>query len=80
MTCNFRRGDRVRIKLNTCYRHWLNGLEGRITAVLHHGAVVEIGSHHAGLQKVLGPGGAVGPKTPAPLQHVMQFHELEKLS
>ncbi len=85
-TVNFRRGERVRVTLSGSYRHFLDGLEGTITAVLHHGVVVSLENPPSTLQKVLGPstpstGGlaAVGPKVPVPQQYVFQFHEVEKV-
>ena len=84
---NFRRGDRVRIVLNSSYRHFLDGLEGEITAVYHHAIVVALDNPPNALQKVIAPPtpspvgrSSVGPKVPSPWQHVFQFHEVEKLN
>ena len=41
---NLRRGDRVQVKLNSCYRYYLNGLIGEVTCVLDYGAVVALDS------------------------------------
>jgi hypothetical protein len=76
---NLRRGDRVRIKLNSSYRHYLDNLEGRVTCVLHHGVIVALDNDPAARQRVIAPGGRVGPRIPAPLQRVYQFHEVEKV-
>lgn len=77
----------MRIKLNTCYRHYLDGLEGTVSCVLHHGVVVNLDNPPGTLQRVLGPPtpnpvgpSSVGPKVPVPQQHVFQFHEVVKIS
>ena len=81
----FTRGDRVRILLNTSYRHYLAGLEGTITAVLNHAAVVLLDNPPGTIQRIVGPStdpsgaGSVGPKVPVPQQLMFQFHELEKI-
>ena len=87
MAVNFRVGERVRVKLNSCYRHYLDGLAGTVTCVLHHGVVVAIDNPPGALQKVIEPPApspvgrsSVGPKVPTPQQHIFQFHELEKLT
>ena len=79
-------GDRVKIKLNGCYRYYLDGLCGTVRCVLHHGVVVELDNPPNTLQKVIEPpapspvgNSSVGPKIPVPKQYVFQFHELEKL-
>jgi hypothetical protein len=69
----------VRVVLNGSYRHYLDGLIGTVTAVLHHGAIVSLDSDPAMLQKVIAPAGRVGPKVPPPQQRVYQFHEVEKI-
>lgn len=82
----FVRGERVRIKLNSCYRHYLDGLEGEITCVLSYGAVVEVTNPPGALQRLISPPtessvgrSNVGPKRAVPQQYIFQFHELEKL-
>lgn len=77
MTLNFRCGDRVRIKLNGCYRYYLDGLEGIVAAVYHDSVLVNVESDPAGLQRVVAPGGATGPTIPRPIQRRFQFNELE---
>ena len=72
-------GDRVQIKLNSCYRHFLDGLTGRVTCVLHHGVIVALDCDPAGQQRVIAPGGATGPTNPPPQQRTFQFHEVTKL-
>lgn len=86
MATNFRVGDRVRVKLNSCYRHYFDGLEGRVACVLFHGVVVKLDNPPGTIQRVIEPPypnttgrSSVGPKVPVPQQHVFQFHELEKL-
>ena len=74
---NLRRGDRVRVE-NGCYRHFLRGLEGTVTCVLHHGAIVALDNDPALRQRVVAPGGLTGPKVPQ-AQRQFQFHELVKL-
>ncbi len=73
-----RRGMQVRVKLNGSYRHYLDGLEGEVTAVYHHGAAVALRSPPVVLQKVIGPGGSVGPVVVNPV-YVFQFDELVEL-
>ena len=75
-----RRGDRVRIKLNGCYRYYLNGMLGNVTAVLHHGCIVTLDSDHTTLQRTMGAGGQVGPTNPTIPQRQFQFHEVEKVN
>ena len=72
-----RRGDRVRIN-NGCYRHFLRGLEGEVTCVLHHGVIVALDNDPVRQQKVIGTAGAVGPKVPR-AQRQFQFNEVEKI-
>ncbi len=74
-----RRGDRVRVKLNSCYRHFLDGLEGEVTCVLQHAAIVALDNDPAGQQQVVAPGGVVGPANPPKQQRQFQFHELIKI-
>lgn len=76
---NLRKGDRVQIKLNGCYRHFLNGLIGRVTMVLHHGVIVELDADPMLVQRVIGTAGAVGPKIPNGARRTFQFHEVVKV-
>ena len=83
---NFLRGERVRIKLSSSYRHYLEGLEGTVSFVLVHGVVVELDNPPNTLQRLISPptqssvGRAnVGPKSPVPKQYIFQFHELERV-
>jgi len=76
---DFRRGNRVRVKLNSSYRHFLDGLEGNITLVLHHAVVVALDNPPGRIQKIVEPG-LVGPKIPNPQQHMFQFHEVEVIT
>jgi len=75
----FRRGQRVRVRLNGSYRHYLNGLVGEIKAVYYHGVAVALDSPPAVLQKIIAPGGATGPVTPRDVVYVFQFSELEHI-
>ena len=84
-----RRGDRIRIKLNSSYRHFLNGLEGRVTCVLHHGVIVALDNDPVEVQRILGTNtapntdqtqGQAGPKNPTLPQRTFQFHEVEKVN
>ncbi len=86
---NLRRGDRVRILLNGSYRHFLNGLTGRVTQVLHHGVIVALDNDPVRQQRVIAPAvgrhkdqtqGISGPKVPTLAQRQFQFHEVEKLN
>jgi hypothetical protein len=72
-------GDRVRINLNGCYRHYLDGLVGRVTCVLHHAVVVALDNDPSGQQRVVAPGGATGPSNPPPQQRTFQFHEVVRI-
>jgi len=83
----FRMGDRVKIKLNSSYRHYLDGLTGTVTTVLAHGVIVSLDGDPALRQQVVAPTvgrhtdqtqGLTGPKTPR-AQRLFQFHEVEKL-
>lgn len=74
-----RRGDKVRVKLNSSYRHYLDGLIGTVTCVLHHGVIVDLSGTPQELQRVIGAGGAVGPANPPPQQAVFQFNEVERI-
>lgn len=76
---NFRRGQRVRVSINGSYRHYLNGLEGEIVAVYHHGVAVALKSPPVVLQKVIGAGGSTGPVHPTTPVYVFQFSELEQV-
>ncbi len=75
---NLRRGDRVQIKLNSSYRHFLDGLIGKITQVLHHGVIVSLDADPVQVQKVIGTASAVGPVVSV-AQRTFQFHEIVKL-
>lgn len=77
---NFRRGQRVRVRINGSYRHFLDGLEGEIVAVYYHGAAVALESPPAVLQKVIAPVGQAGPAVPNTPVYVFQFSELEQVS
>ena len=79
-----RKGNRVKVSLNGSYRHYLDGLEGTVTAVLHHGVVVALENPPSGLQKVIEPPtpnptgkSSVGPKVTVPQQYVFQYNEVE---
>ena len=78
-----KRGQRVRIKINGSYRHYLGGLEGRITDLLHHAAVVELDNDPSRLQKLIAPAGHVGPLPVGPTvilpKRIFQFNELEPI-
>lgn len=73
-----RRGDRIRVKLNTSYRYFLNGLEGEVVAVYYHGVAVTLNSPPIVLQKVIDHGVA-GPLMPNLPVYVFQFSEIELL-
>ena len=75
---SIRRGDRVRVKLNGSYRYFLNGLEGEVKAVYHHGVAVALESPPIILQKVIG-NGTVGPVMPNTPVYVLQFSEVERI-
>ena len=86
---NLRRGDRVRITLNGSYRHILNGLEGKVTCVLHHGVIVALDNDPVEVQRTLATNTArhtdqtqtrTGPKNPTLPQRTFQFHEVEKVN
>lgn len=77
---NLRRGDRIRIRLNGSHRHFLDGLEGRVTCVLHHGVIVALDNDPGKQQKLVAPGGLTGPAIPNVAQRTFQFHEVEKLN
>ena len=64
--------------LHNNYRHYLNGLEGEITAVYHHGLAVALESPPVVLQNIIGPGGSVGPAVRRPI-YVLQFNEVERV-
>jgi hypothetical protein len=74
-----RRGDRVRVSSKHCYRHYLRGLEGEVTQVLHHGVIVALDNDPVRQQRVIGTAGAVGPKVPDKAQRQFMFNELEKV-
>lgn len=77
---NIRKGDRVIIRLNTCYRHFLNGLVGTVTCVLNHGVIVALDNDPVRQQRVIAPVGQAGPSVPNLAQRVYQFNEVEKLT
>jgi len=86
---NLRRGDRVQVKLNSCYRHFLNGLVGTVTCVLNHGVIVELDNDPSRRQKVLGAPqgrgqnqtiGVVGPQVPGAFPRQFQFNEVVRIS
>lgn len=78
-----KRGQRVRIVINGSYRHYLGGLEGRITDLLHHAAVVELDNDPHRLQRLIAPAGHVGPLPVGPEiilpKRIFPFHELEEI-
>ena len=59
--------------------HYLRGLEGKVTAVLHHGVAVALDNDPLYMQKVMGAGGVVGPRTRNQAQRVFQFCEVERV-
>jgi len=82
-----RRGDRIRI-VNDCYRHYLRGLEGSVTCVLHHAVIVALDNDPVQQQRVLGTNTARGvdqtqgmsaPKLPNVAQRQFMFNEVEKI-
>ena len=76
---HLRKGEKVRVKLDSSYRYYLNGLVGTVMTVMDHGVIVALGSDPAELQKVLGTGGGVGPKILRPVLREFQFHEVERI-
>jgi hypothetical protein len=74
-----RRGDRIRIQLSGSYRHYLNGLTGRVTQVLHHGVIVALDNDPVLVQRVMGTGGSTGPKNPTLPQRQFMFNEVVKI-
>ena len=64
--------------LHNSYRHYLNGLEGEITAVYQHGLAVALKSPPVVLQNIIGAGGSIGPAVRNPV-YVFQFNEVEKV-
>jgi len=62
MSAPFQRGDRVRVRLNTSYRHYLNGLEGTVYAVSNHAVVVELESDPADIQRNINPNNTPTPR------------------
>lgn len=60
--------------------HYLRGLEGKVTAVLHHGVIVALDNDPFTVQKVIGTAGAVGPRVPNQPQRTFQFSEVVKIS
>lgn len=85
---NLRRGTRVRIKNTGSYRHYLKGLIGTVTQVLHHGCIVALDNDPSIHQRVLGTNtarhtdqtqGLTGPKNPNRAQRQFLFNEVEKI-
>lgn len=81
-----RRGDRVRID-DAHYVHFLRGLEGEITQVLHHGVIVALDNDPMSHQRVMGTNTAPGvdqtqtrtaPKNPRRAQRQFMFNEVTK--
>jgi len=75
-----RRGDRVRVTLSGSYRHYLNGLTGRVTQVLHHGVIVALDNDPVEVQRIMGAGGITGPKNPTLPQRQFQFNEVVRIA
>ena len=82
-----RRRDRVRIS-NDHYVHFLRGLVGEVTQILHHGVIVALDNDPMSHQRVLGtntaPGvdqtqGMTGPKNPTRAQRQFMFNEVVKI-
>ncbi len=76
---NLRRGTRVRVKDTGSYRHYLRGLVGTVTQVLHHGCIVALDNDPVKQQKVIGVGGVTGPAVPNLAQRQFLFNEVEKI-
>jgi hypothetical protein len=64
--------------LNGCYRHFLDGCTGKVTCVLHHGAIVALDNDPVYVQRIVSSGKA-GPNPPQLAQRQFQFHELVKI-
>jgi len=84
---NLRRRDRVRIS-SSHYIHFLRGLVGEITQVLHHGVIVALDNDPSSHQMVLGTNtarhtdqtqGLTGPKNPNRAQRQFMFNDVEKI-
>ena len=78
----------MQVTLGTSYLHYLNGLVGVVTQVLHHGAIVALDNDPMSQQRVLGTNtarhsdqtqGRAAPKIPNRAQRQFQFHELVKI-
>lgn len=76
---SLRRGTRVRVKLNSSFRHYLDGLKGTVTAVMHHAVIVALDSDPAARQRLIATAGKVGPDPVTMPQRIFPFHELEEL-
>jgi len=77
---HLRVGDRIRVLQSSNEdTHYLRGLEGKITSLLHYGVVVALDNDPISYQRVMGAGGVVGPKSPNRPQRIFQFCEVEKL-
>lgn len=74
----FRRGDRIRVKLNGSYRYYLDGLEGTVTSVMNHALVAALDFDPATIQRLISPDGQAGNPSKMP-QRVFQFHEVEAI-
>lgn len=77
---NLRLGDRVRVVGTHTdeARYLLNGLEGKVTAILPHGVVVVLDSDPAILQRVIGTAGTVGNVSKP--QRLLGYSEVDKIS
>jgi len=71
-------GERVRID-NNHYRHYLRGLEGRITGILHIKVIVELDNDPNLQQRIISPAGGVGPKKRQPHQRLFYFNEVSRI-
>lgn len=74
-----KRGDRVRVKLNSSYRNYLEGLEGVVYSVQMHGVIVDLRGTPQANQRVIGVGGVAGPVIPPPQLTLLQFNEVERI-
>jgi len=73
------RGDRVRVTLHDSYRYFLDGLEGRVTAVLCHGVVVAIENDPFSLERILAVNNRPPARPPPKAQYIFQFNEIVKI-
>jgi hypothetical protein len=85
---NIRRGDRVRLNLSGSYLHFLQGLEGEVTQVLHHGVIVALDNDPAVQQRIIttntGRGqdqtqSGSGPQQVTRAQRQFQFNEVVRI-